>query len=54
MSKHLADRRKPSSGSRLKHFLRLARAPRENWHRPHATGQSRLAQFLRIARGRTA
>jgi hypothetical protein len=55
MSKHLADRRKPSTGGRLKHFLRLAKAPRESWHRPHtASGQSRLTQFLRIARGRTA
>ncbi|MDQ2068178.1 hypothetical protein Q9295_17555 [Xinfangfangia sp. CPCC 101601] len=53
MSKHLADHRKPTSGARLQQFLRLARAPRETWHRPRAAaGTSRLKQFLRIARGR--
>lgn len=55
MSKHLADHRRVSTGGRMKHFLRLARSPRETWHRPHAAiGKGRLAQFLRIARGRTA
>ena len=55
MSKHLADRRTTSTGSRVKHFLRLAKAPRGSWHRPHTpSGASRLAQFLRIARGRMA
>lgn len=54
MSKHLADHRKATTGGRVKHFLRLARAARETWHRPRgATGQSRLVQFLRIERGRT-
>lgn len=54
MSKHLADHQRPTSGGRVKHFLRLARVARETWHRPHATpGHARLVQFLRIARGRT-
>lgn len=55
MSKHLADHRKATTGARVKHFLRLARAPRETWHRPRGgAGAVRVAQFLRIARGRTA
>ncbi|WP_167850992.1 MULTISPECIES: hypothetical protein [Tabrizicola] len=55
MSKHLADHRKASTGARVKHFLRLARSPRETWHRPRSgAGAARVAQFLRIARGRTA
>ncbi len=54
MSKHLADHRKATTGARVKHFLRLARSERETWRRPRgAAGQSRLVQFLRIARGRT-
>lgn len=55
MSKHLADKRSPSTGARVKQFLRLARTPRETWHRPRGeAGPSRLVQFLRIERGRTA
>lgn len=55
MSKHLADKRAPSTGSRVKQFLRLSRPHRETWHRPHtASGSSRLVHFLRIARGHTA
>jgi hypothetical protein len=55
MSRHLADHRKATTGSRTKHFLRLARTPREFWHRPRVEGSSsRIKQFLRIARGRTA
>jgi hypothetical protein len=55
MTKHLADHRTASSGARTKHFLRLARTPRETWKRGRgALGSTRLAQFLRIARGRTA
>ena len=55
MTRHLADHRKPTAGGRVKHFLRLARSPRETWHtsRPVA-GPARLRQFLRIARGRLA
>jgi hypothetical protein len=55
MTRHLADHRKPTSGGRVKHFLRLARTPRETWHRSRAgAGAARLRQFLRIARGRSA
>jgi hypothetical protein len=54
MSRHLADHRKTTTGGRIKHFLRLARVPRECWHRPRAgAGPSRLRAFVRIARGRT-
>ncbi|MCX7286932.1 MAG: hypothetical protein NTW20_05070 [Rhodobacterales bacterium] len=59
MTRHLADHRTPTSGGRLKHFLRLAKAPRETWHRSQASsgaraGSTRLAQFLRIERGHRA
>jgi hypothetical protein len=56
MTKHLADHRKASTGARVRHFLRLARATRETWHRPRgaSSGQARLRQYLRIERGRTA
>lgn len=54
MSKHLADHR-TASVSKARRFLLLSRIPRETWHRPRAAaGKSRLMQFLRIARGRTA
>jgi hypothetical protein len=54
MSRHLADHRATTTGSRVKHFLRLARAPRETWTRPRGkAGNGRLVQFLRIERGRT-
>ncbi len=52
MGRHITDKRKPSTGGRVKHFLRLARTPRETWHRPEtAAGASRLLHFLRISRG---
>lgn len=55
MSRHLADHRSRSNGGRIKHFLRLARTPRETWQRPRGSaGKARLLQFLRIERGRTA
>ena len=55
MSRHLADHRARTTGARLKHFLRLARSPRETWQRPRGkTGATRLIHFLRIERGRTA
>jgi hypothetical protein len=55
MTRHLADHRTPTTGARLKHFLRLAKAPRDSWHRSRdGAGHVRLAQFLRIARGRWA
>lgn len=55
MARHLADHRKSSEGGRVKHFLRLAKAPRETWKvaRPGSAG-GRLVQFLRIERGKTA
>jgi hypothetical protein len=54
MSRHLADHRKATTGGRIKHFLRLARTPREGWHRSRdGATASRLKQFLRIERGRT-
>lgn len=55
MTKHLADKRSPSTGGRVRHFLRLSRTKRDTWHQSRpAAGASRLVQFLRIARGRTA
>jgi hypothetical protein len=54
MSRHLADRQSRTTGGRLKHFLRLARTPRETWLRPRGkAGAGRLVQFLRIERGRS-
>ncbi|MBD1205972.1 MAG: hypothetical protein H9533_17795 [Rhodobacteraceae bacterium] len=54
MTKHIADKRTPSTGSRVQQFLRLSRSPRDTWHRSRpAAGSSRLVHFLRIARGRT-
>ncbi len=54
MGRHMADRRARSTGSRVKHFLRLARTPRETWkQRRNEAGPSRLVHFLRIVRGRT-
>jgi len=55
MSRHLADHRSRTTGTKVKHFLRLARKPRETWQRPRGqAGSGRLVQFLRIERGRTA
>ncbi|MFM7335077.1 MAG: hypothetical protein ACKO2N_02465 [Tabrizicola sp.] len=55
MSRHLADHRTRTNGGRVKHFLRLARTPRDTWLRPRgASGAARLVQFLRIERGRSA
>jgi len=54
MSKHLADHRNAPSSEKVKQFLRLSRLSRDTWHRPRAAaGNTRLLQFLRIARGRT-
>ena len=54
MSRHLADHQSRTTGGRLKHFLRLAKAPRETWPRARGkVGPGRLVQFLRIERGRT-
>lgn len=50
--RHVADKRSPVSPSRTAHFLRLARTPRETFHTDRKpAGNSRLIQFLRIARG---
>jgi hypothetical protein len=55
MSRHLADHRARTNGGRVKHFLRLSRTPRTTWLRPRgASGTTRLVQFLRIDRGRSA
>jgi hypothetical protein len=55
MTKHLADRRAPSKGGRVKAFMKLARSARESWHRTEGTpSNKRLVEFIRIARGRTA
>ena len=54
MGRHLADHRTEGSGARVKHFLRLARVPRETWRSARGVvGTSRLVQFLRIERGRS-
>lgn len=54
MTKHLADKRKSSTGARLQAFLRIARSGRETFHKPRTgAGASRIRQFLRIERGRT-
>lgn len=59
MSKHLADHRKPSDGSRLKQFIRIAHDRSEAvWQmvkqRPRHLGDAnpRAVQFARIERGR--
>ncbi|WP_431297686.1 hypothetical protein [Tabrizicola sp. BL-A-41-H6] len=55
MSRHVADKRATPSGVRVQRFLAIARARRETWHRKQEeAGPSRLIQFLRIERGRTA
>ncbi|MCB5408837.1 hypothetical protein [Pseudogemmobacter faecipullorum] len=54
MTKHLADKRKPTTGGRTRAFMQIARSARETFHKPReSAGPSRLLQFLRIARGRT-
>lgn len=61
MSKHIADKRKPSTGARVKQFLRLSREQAHTtsraweplWRQPTdstATAR-RMQEFLRIARG---
>ncbi|WP_151718342.1 hypothetical protein [Gemmobacter serpentinus] len=58
MGKHLADKRKPSTGARVKQFMRLARESgriwQGLWRQPAAVpvdDQRRTQEFLRIARG---
>jgi hypothetical protein len=58
MSRHLADRRTPTDGGRLKHFLRLSRDSGSFWRRlwrapRHEPAEGRrMAEFARIERSR--
>jgi hypothetical protein len=59
--KHLADHRKPSTGTRLREFLRLAHDRSQSawsiaWRKPARPGQTnrRAVEFARIERGRLA
>lgn len=59
MSRHLADKRQPSNGGRVKQFLRIGHEGHSRvWdvlrQRPAAApaANRRTAEFLRIARGR--
>lgn len=61
MSKHLADRRQPSEGGRVKHFLTIAREGGSSvwmrlYRRPRVTDAAgrRVVEFARIDRGRRA
>jgi hypothetical protein len=57
--KHLADHRNPSSGAKLKHFLRIDRAA-SDWvwrllrqrDRLPQPGNRRVLEYVRIERGR--
>ncbi len=55
IGRHLADKRAPSLGGRVRNFMRIARMPRETFHvhRAPSTG-ARIVQFMRIARGKLA
>jgi len=54
LGRHLADTRSPSTGGRVKNFLRLSKMRRDTFHAKYPpAGSSRVVQFLRIARGRT-
>ena len=59
MTKHLADHQRTSNGSRVQHFLRIARDRTETawskaWQRPMtgADDNRRVVEYVRIARGR--
>ncbi len=59
MTRHLADKRAPSDGGRVKEFLRIARAEGDRfwqalWRKPRpvVVESRRTAEFLRIDRGR--
>lgn len=61
MTRHLADHRTPSQGARFVRYLAIDRTEGDGavWRkllRPQspATGNRRLVEFLRIARGRSA
>lgn len=60
MSRHLADKPRIDRGTRLREFLRIARQGGDPlWQKlatrpvPRPQGNRRMAEFLRIARGRT-
>jgi hypothetical protein len=59
MTRHLADKRAPSDGGRIRAFLRIARGEGDRpwqalWRspRPAPAAARRTAEFLRIDRGR--
>jgi hypothetical protein len=52
--RHLADKRSPSTNSKVAQFLRLDRAPREVFHSSRPASTARVERFLRIERGETA
>lgn len=60
MTRHVADKRSPSDGGRLKQFLRIDRQDGEGlWRRiakaiPAPSSGRRVAEFARIDRGRRA
>lgn len=61
MTKHVADKRAPSDGGRLRAFLRIARGESDRlwqtiWRhpRPVPAEATRTQEFLRIERGRRA
>ena len=58
MTRHLADKRNPSDGGRLRQFLRLARDGNRMWQdlwrkpAPVPASNRRVVEYLRIGRGR--
>lgn len=57
MTRHLADKRGPSDGGRVRHFLRIARDGSDSvwrrlWQRPQARPSEgrRVVEYLRIER----
>ncbi|MCA0271243.1 MAG: hypothetical protein LCH69_04150 [Proteobacteria bacterium] len=64
MSRHVADRRKPDEGGRLKNFVRVEKISGEEGSHPatralherpaERTDSARLREFARIDRGHTA
>lgn len=61
MTRHVADRRAPSDGSRVKEFLRITRSEGSQlwqglWRRPQpvVVEARRTAEFVRIERGQRA
>lgn len=64
MSRHVADRRKPDEGGRLKNFVRVEKTSGEEGSHPatralherpaERTDSARLREFARIDRGHTA